>query len=224
MDDHTIYPEVATAIPADLLALISLNSRDGIYRLGGNHQAYRKQLRRFRDHYANAVDELQRLATTQGTASAAAWCHTLKGLTGNLGATALYAAVTAIDAQFRLGKRPDAAELAALRERFQEVMRDLDSLAPAAPDTPASAAAPLTAHAVLALLQRLADALEYDLGSAEALLTELSAGVRTTPLEPEIAAVAASAEDFAIDEALAQLSDVRERLKDTLNAQSGETR
>lgn len=224
MDDHAIDPESATAIPADLLASTSLNSRDGIYRLGGNPQAYRKQLLRFRDHYANAVDELQRLASEQGTAATAAWCHTLKGLTGNLGATALYAAVTAIDAQLRLGKRPDAAEVAALRERFQEVMRDIDHLAPAAPDTPASTAAPLTAPAVLALLQRLADALEYDLGSAEALLTELSAGVRTTALETEIAAIAASAEEFAIDQALAQLSDVRERLKETLNAQSGETR
>lgn len=224
MDDHATHREFATETPADLLALTSLNSRDGIYRLGGNPQVYRKQLRRFRDHFGDAVDELQRLAAEQGTASAAAWCHTLKGLTGNLGATALYAAVTAIDAQLRGGKRPDAAELAALRERFQEVMRDIDSLGPAAPDTPASATAPLTAQAVHALLQRLADALEYDLGSAEALITELSAGVRTTPLEAEIAAIAASTEEFAIDEALAQLTVLRERLKDTLNAQSGETR
>lgn len=224
MDTHAIDREFATEIPADLLALTSLNSRDGIYRIGGNPLAYRKQLRRFRDHYPNAVDELQRLVTEQGTAAAAAWCHTLKGLTGNLGATVLYAAVTAIDAQLRLGKRPNAADLATLRERFQEVMRDIDHLDPAAPDTPASTATPLTAHAVRTLLQRLADALEYDLGSAEALITELSAGVRTTALETEIAAIAASAEEFAIDEALAQLSDVRKRLEETLNTQNGETR
>ena len=43
----------------------------------------------------------------------------------------------------------------------------------------------------------------YDLGAAEPLLAELRAGVAGTPLEPEIAAIAARVDVFDIDAALA---------------------
>ncbi len=65
------------------------------------------------------------------------------------------------------------------------------------------------------LVERLAQALNYDLGAAEPLLAELRAGVGGTALEPEIAAIAAQVEVFAIDEALARLQAVQAQLNPT---------
>ena len=204
---------LAEAFPPDLLALTSLDAREGVRRIGGKAEAYRKQLRRFREHYADAVSELRRRVTEQGTPSAEAYCHALKGVAGNLSATALYAQVAAIDAGLKQGQRPDAATWEALSVRLQAVIDDIDRLAvhpaPALPP----AAAPLDPVTLGERLERLAHALDYDLGAAEPLILELRASVSGTPLEPDLAALAAQIDVFAIDEALTQLHTLQERLK-----------
>jgi hypothetical protein len=55
-------------------------------------------------------------------------------------------------------------------------------------------------------LTQLAHALTHDLGAAEPVLAELRAGVSGAALEPEIAAIAAEVEVFAIDAALELLN------------------
>ena len=203
----------AGELPLDLLALPSLDAREGVRRIGGKAEAYRKQLRRFREHYADAVSQLQRLATEQGASSAEAYCHALKGVTGNLGATALYEKVMDIDAGLKQGIRPDAAAFAEMETLLQAVMDDIDRLSARAVAPPAPAAKPLNPVALSERLERLAYALDYDLGAAEPLILELRAGVSGTPLEPDIAALAAWIDVFAIDEALTQLRTLQERLK-----------
>jgi len=195
-------------IPADLLALGSLEAREGIRRIGGKVEAYRKQLRRFREHYPDAIAELRRLAAEQGTQRAEEHCHALKGVTGNIGAQALYDQIAVIDGQLKQGTLPAAAALDKAEALLLAVLQEIDSLAVAPAPTIASAAAPLAADALRALLARLSHALEYDLGAAEPLLAELRAGVAGTPLEAEVAAVAALVDVFDIDAALVQLKQL----------------
>lgn len=206
---------LADAFPPDLLALTSLNACEGVRRIGGKVEAYRKQLRRFRERYANAIDELQRQVASEGIAQAEAYCHMLKGVVGNLGATALYAQVVDIDHRLKQGEPPDAAALAQMRELLQTVMQDIDGLAVSATLPIAPAAVPLESVEVRARLARLAEALDYDLGAAEPLLAELRAGVSGTVLEPEITAIAAQVDVFAIDEALNLLNALQTRLQAT---------
>ncbi|MEX8519734.1 MAG: response regulator [Leptothrix sp. (in: b-proteobacteria)] len=203
---------LAVELPPDLLALSSLDTREGVRRIGGKAEAYRKQLRRFREHYADAAGELQRLAAQAQPLQAEAYCHALKGVTGNIGATALHEQLSDIDAQLRQGQPPDAATLAQTRRLLQAVLDDIDRLdaGPAPPPPPAAAA--LDPGQLRERLERLARALEYDLGAAEPLLTELRAGVAGTALAPEIAAIAAQVDVFAIDDALKLLSTLQERL------------
>ncbi|HAS51706.1 MAG TPA: hypothetical protein DCS21_08160 [Gammaproteobacteria bacterium] len=200
-------PEIV--LPSDLLALTCFNAHDGIRRMADNADAYRKQLRRFRDRYANAVDELERLAATEGATSARAYCHALKGLTGNLAATALFAQAAGIDAQLKLGNLPDAAALDELRTRLQDAVQEIDGLAAVPEAKPISMSAPLAPERLRGRLAQLAQALEYDLGAAEPLLTELRAGVRD-------AALAARTDAFDINQVLIQLNVLQERLKSTV--------
>ena len=206
-------PPPPDELPPDLAALTTLDAREGVRRIGGKPDAYRNQLRRFREHYADAGGEVQRLATEQGAPAAEAYCHGLKGVAGNLSATALYDHVAALDAQLKQGQLPDAAALAQFQTLLAAVMQDIDRLtvraAPALPTT----APPLERAALRERLQRLAEALDYNVAAAEPLILELRAGVSGTPLEPEIATIAAQVDVFAIEEALAQINALQDRLQ-----------
>lgn len=102
-----------------------------------------------------------------------------------------------------------------LRTRLQDAMQEIDGLAAVPEAKPISISAPLAPERLRGRLAQLAQALEYDLGAAEPLLTELRAGVRDTALAEEIAALAARTDAFDIDQVLIQLNVLQERLKST---------
>jgi len=205
-------PAAAADLPPELLALTSLDAREGVRRIGGKVDAYRRQLHRFREHYAHAVDELQRQASVSGLRAAEDYCHVLKGVVGNIGAVALFDKVAEIDARLKQGQPPQAEAMEELRMRLQDVMRDIDHLAIMSKPTPASVAVPLAPSQLRQRLEALRDALDYDLGSAEPLLAELRAGVVGTALASDIAALAARIDVFDIDAAQALLVQLQERI------------
>jgi two-component system, sensor histidine kinase and response regulator len=203
----------AVELPADLRALAGFDVREGVRRIGGRVEAYRKQLRRFRQNYVQAIDDLERLAHESGPARAEEQCHALKGLTGNLGANALYERLNAFDDQFKRGETPEPAEFDTARHQLQTLMDAIDRLEVDTPPVAESAGPPLPAERLRALLEHLIQALGYDLGAVEPWLTELRAGTTGTALESEIAAIATHFEVFAIDKALALANGLLKRLE-----------
>jgi two-component system sensor histidine kinase/response regulator len=193
-------------LPPPLLALGSLDVREGVRRIGGKASAYRKQLGRFREHYADAAGHLKRLIDEQGNQAVVEYCHALKGVTGNIGATALCDRIAALEVLLKQGLRPQAGALEELRVLLQEVLDDIDTLAEHKVDDPVAVEGEsLSVRALGDLQRRLADALSYDLGAAEPLLAELRAGTAGTELEEEVVAIAALVDVFDIDGALARL-------------------
>ena len=207
-------------LPADLLALCSLDVREGVRRIGGRAAAYRKQLRRFRRHYGGAVEELERLVREDDPARAEEYCHALKGVFGNLGAVVLHERLNAIDDRLKCGRRPDPGMLDEMRGHLERLMAEIDTLEAPAPPPAVPGAASLTAEQIDALLERLIEALNADLGLVDPLLGELRAGTAGGGLETEIAAVANHFDVFAIDEALALAKALRARLRTQLSAVS----
>jgi signal transduction histidine kinase/CheY-like chemotaxis protein/HPt (histidine-containing phosphotransfer) domain-containing protein len=197
--------------PADLLALQSVDAAQGIHRIGGKADAYRKQLHRFREHYAAAVDELQRKILEQGNTEAEAYCHELKGVSGNLGATQLFACVNEVDDVLKQGKIPESAQLENMRKLLQQVMLEIDGLTPPNLSEPVAGAV-LSKAALKMKLELLASLLQSDLGVAEIVLSELRTGVVGTEYESEIHAIAARIDVFNIDEALSLINVLTERI------------
>ncbi|PWF55754.1 response regulator, partial [Massilia glaciei] len=168
-------PARATAAcPPELLALASLDVREGIRRIGGKADAYRRQLLRFRDNYGDAGARLAALLDGDGDGAGAGleaaegYCHALVGVAGNIGAAALFAELGAINARLRQGRAPEPGALAAMDALLAALVADIDSLGPAAPDAAGEPALP--GASLAALLEQLETALEYDLGRAGALL------------------------------------------------------
>ena len=205
-------PEIAD-LPAELLALTSLDVREGVRRIGGQVEPYRKQLRRFHQHYAGGLDELERLLRESGPARAEEYCHALKGVVGNLGANALHERLNAIDERLKRGLSPDPATLAEARERLALLVHEIEILEATAPPLVVPRAEPLAPERLVALLDQIDAALNYDLGALDPLLAELRAGTVGGELETDVATIADHCDRFEIDEALTRVGVLRARLE-----------
>ena len=197
----------------DLQLLTSLDVRQGIRRIGGREDAYRKQLYRFRKHYADADIKLQQLINEYQIQKAEDYCHSLKGVSGNIGAVRLFDSVSRIDAQLKQGQQPEPAELNIMQQHLRQVMNDIDSLTNPVAELSIQPTNSLSRGEVLGLLDKLAYSLEYDLGAAEPLLTEIRANLRGHDLESLVGEIVTKTDIFAIDEALVLLTILRNRLQ-----------
>ena len=193
------------SLSEEMLALRNLDVREGVRRIGGRVDAYRKQLRRFRENYAGAVVELRRLLSDQGVQAAQEYCHALKGVTGNLGAMALYEQIAAIDGGLKAGQPPSEETLEQLQAAFVGVLEDIDRLGRLDDPPSQTSTQRLEPDVLRERLLQLAHALEYDLGAAEPLLEELKVGVAGTPMEAAINNIAGLVDVFDIDAAQEQL-------------------
>jgi HPt (histidine-containing phosphotransfer) domain-containing protein len=103
----------------------AFNVRDAMARLGNNKKLYEKLLGRFSAEYADFYGKLRAAVDGNDWENASALAHTMKGLGGNLGADALYAASLAVETICKAGGA--SPELEGTMENFsRELSRALD--------------------------------------------------------------------------------------------------
>ncbi len=197
---------VAPEIPADLLALKTVDAAQGIRRIGGKAGAYRNQLYRFRKNYSGALAELQRTIRENGVEAGEDYCHALKGVTGNLSANELFACISAVDNVLKSGMMAAPEQFERMGQLLQQTMDEIDGLA-----TPVAAKPKATTtndrNQLLAKLLALASLLKSDLGAADQLLAELLGDEAGMETEQDLVRIAALMDRFATDEALEQIKD-----------------
>jgi signal transduction histidine kinase/DNA-binding response OmpR family regulator/HPt (histidine-containing phosphotransfer) domain-containing protein len=205
------------ACPPELLALASLDAREGIRRIGGNVEAFRRQLRRFADSQHDAPARLLELLRNDDLQRANEMCHSLIGVTGNLGARAVFDQLSALSAFLKQGKMPPNEQLEAAVQHLQALLADLDSLGLADAGTSVvrndgAAGVGDVGAQLTALLLQLEHALQFDLGRCEAILERLRAVTAGTEDAATIEDIARHVNAFAIDAATALASELRLRL------------
>jgi HPt (histidine-containing phosphotransfer) domain-containing protein len=205
----------ASSLPADLQTMVHINAQDGLRRIGGKADGYRKQLRRFRLHYADAVLKIRCFVASGDKQGAETFCHSLRGVTGNIGAQRLYDIVKTIDDQLKQNSFPDDRVLEEAEGLLQLVLCEIDGIAEIDYPSQSSVETPLSPSLLDALLNQLVQALESDLGAAEPILAQLLKGTRGTRIEQEISAIAALIDDFEIDAALTRLQHLNGVAPDT---------
>jgi signal transduction histidine kinase/CheY-like chemotaxis protein/HPt (histidine-containing phosphotransfer) domain-containing protein len=209
--------QAPAACPPELLALASVDAREGIRRIGGNVEAYRKQLRRFAESHRGAGARLLALLRQGDAQGANELCHALVGVTGNLGAHAVFDQLSALSALLKFGTPPADEQADAAVRHLQALLDDIDSLGLADSGAPGASAevamidagrgAPLTA-----LLLQLEHALQFDLGRCEPILARLRAATADTDDAATIETIARQVNEFAIDAAAGTASALRQRL------------
>ncbi|MDH5423962.1 MAG: response regulator [Gammaproteobacteria bacterium] len=201
--------------PEDMKALINLDVKGGIHRIGGNANAYRKQLKRFSKNYADCTTELQRFIDKEGTQQAEGYCHALKGVTGNIGAKKLHEKVTELDDLLKQNQIPEKTALNEMEVLLQAVLSDIESLLETSDTSMSVDCEPLKAIELHNLLQKLLNALETDLGAVETLVIKLQHGLTDSDQKAAIEAIARQIDCFDTDTAIDLINQFQSELNIT---------
>ena len=93
----------------------------GLKRMQGNRKLYRKLLLDFASNYGNAADEIHQALTSDDINQVHSLVHNIKGLAGNLSATGLQNAATAMDSSVKKALSGEDQALKDLIPLFAEV-------------------------------------------------------------------------------------------------------
>ncbi len=194
----------ATAIdmPQDIAGLDTVQ---GLNTLNGNAAAYVRLLRRYAANHADDMARLRARLAAGEREEARRIAHTLKGASGNLGATAAQRLATELDAAFKAGR--EAAQLESpVGELEGELHRLAAAIRAALPEPADAASVAVDRAAVRQVLDQLAPLLAAssmqanDLFEQNAALLKAALGPAGAELEQQIAG-------FLYPEALATLEE-----------------
>ncbi|GGF72437.1 Hpt domain-containing protein [Alteromonas lipolytica] len=129
----------------------------GLRQLNGNRSLLYRLLRKFAAEYRTLDARLQVMMAEKDIANAENLVHTLKGVSGNLGCTAVYQTSRLVNEELKLGK-PEPSSLKELIEQLNETIRVIEEL-PDDSHTPQASDAP--ADAKQQTLQALTQALQH---------------------------------------------------------------
>ena len=120
------FAELAPAAVSDgyeLPAVPGLNVAEGLGRVAGNLKLYRKLLHRFATTEADAAERIASALAAPDRALAERLAHTIKGVAGNIGATAVQQA--AADLEQAIKKSAPAADIDGARASLEECLASL---------------------------------------------------------------------------------------------------
>ncbi len=166
-------PSQSAAGTDELPAIEGLDTQDGLTRVAGNRKLYVKLLRQFVEQHRSVVEEIVTAAAKGEIALAERLAHTLKGVSGNIGAKQVQAAAGKLEKLIR--ERAAAGELEAANRELVAVLdpllvqlgslsRETVSEQPSRGVTPATADPAQWREAAAQLMKLLA---EFDAGAAD---------------------------------------------------------
>jgi PAS domain S-box-containing protein len=186
--------------------LPGIDTTDGVARFGGNVQSYIKLLNKFVENQAGAVTEISRSLESGERDVAERVAHTLKGVSGSIGATELQTLAAGMEAAIKQGADD---KLAALVEttglelsRVTGLIENMDSAG--VPDAPSGELPEDLMQQLQSLLDRLE---EYD-SAAEDVLFEILEQVRGTPVQDMLTGIRHKITQYDLEGAAEDLKPV----------------
>jgi two-component system sensor histidine kinase/response regulator len=176
-------------VPAELAAIPGLDTSLGLKTLNGNLAAYTRLLRRYAADHADDMTRLRQRLTAHEHEEARRLAHTLKGSSGNLGATGVQRLAAELEAAIKEGR--DAAAIERLASSVETELQSLTAALRAA--LPEEAAAPYAGAVDWAVVRQVLAELEpllaassiqaNDLFEANAAMLKAALGPVGTTLE-----------------------------------------
>ncbi|MBU1109221.1 MAG: response regulator [Candidatus Riflebacteria bacterium] len=190
-----------------------LDTKAGLRRVAGNRQLYANLLQRFAEGQSSAVELIRKALANGEKNTAERVAHTLKGVSGNIGATSLQSIAATLEKGLKAGKDLTAieTELAQCEEIFNKTIAAItlftantagenakkQNIAPATADLDPSSAARMLKHFHYLLAQSDGESEDY-LEQNEAFLKALLGEDALTKLQNSLS-------QFDFDAALAHL-------------------
>jgi PAS domain S-box-containing protein len=164
---RAIPEEKEEAILPSELPGIALSS--GLARVGGNRQLYAKLLCKFREGHEKAVQEIRAALHRGDRETAGRLAHTVKGVSGNLGAESLYRAAAELEKAIKEGQQdidPPVARFGSQLKTVMDGIKVLEESLAAQKEPEPSTEVSIDKETVKILLQETARLLESDLTEA----------------------------------------------------------
>jgi two-component system sensor histidine kinase/response regulator len=197
--------------------LPGISMASGLERVGGNQPLYGKLLCQFKASHENAGAEIRAALRSGDRERAGRLAHTVKGVSGNLGAESLYRAAAELEKAIKEGKENVEPPLIEFGSQLKTVMDGIKGLEKKmaeqkAPDL--SSVAEVDKETVRGLLQDMARLLESDLTEAMSRLEALRQHLAPSSVHEEFRRLEKQVESFDTDgaaksiEAIARALDI----------------
>jgi HPt (histidine-containing phosphotransfer) domain-containing protein len=205
-------PISTTDLPEITLpAIQGLDTASSLDRLQGNKQLYLKLLSKFSRHYQDFDLQLESALGQPDKEPAVRLAHTIKGLAGNIGATALAAIAAKAESELHSDQRSDDT-LGSLREEVKNLLQQLDGIHGDKPSRQPTATFD-KAHAAQILEQLSAMLEEYDVAVGD-FLERNKASLGTAELSTPLKSLEKAIADYDYEQAMQQLSNMLEKLNE----------
>jgi len=198
--------------------LPGITLEDGLARVGGNKPLYVKLLRKFRESQSGAVEGIESALQSGDAETATRLAHTVKGVSGNLGAEGLYRASADLEKAIKEGKTKSLEDkIAEFDSRLRVVMEGIEALEEqetrkskeAVPEEEVV----VDREAVKPLLKEMARLLESDLVEAMNRLEALGQHLRNSSVKKEFKRLEKQVEGFDTEGALKTLESMAQALR-----------
>jgi len=187
----------------------------GLERMGGNKQLYAKLLCKFKEGQERAVEQIKAALQSGDVETAVRLAHTVKGVSGNLGAESLHRAAADLEKAIKEGKDNIDSLLTGFGSQLKIVMdgiRALEENLAAQKEPEPSTAVSVDKGAVKLLLQDMAQLLESDLTEAMNRLEALRQHLANSSAHEEFKRLEKQVESFDTDGALKSVEAIAKAL------------
>lgn len=213
---HWLKPKLETTAPREqppavlpntdepaLPHLLDLDTTGGLARVAGNRRLYLNLLDRYSAEQANAPTRIWAALAADDRATAERLAHTLKGVSGNIGAIGIQDLAAHLEQAIRQGATPAALEplLGQIETALAALLAGLGTV----PREASTATVTVNREELEPILARLRQLLtDDDAEAADYLATHRAALAGSLPAEPFLA-LEKAVNDYNFDEALQQL-------------------
>ncbi len=205
----SVVPAARESLPADLKTIPGLDTGKGLKVLNGHISTYLRLLRQYATDHGEDIAQLREQLSSGDRESARLLAHTLKGSSGNLGATTVQVLAAKLEAAIRDGR--DIVEIEGLTSTLESIVKQL--VAEISKALPKKVEAPNAVEVDWTLVGQVVSQLELLL-SASSLqaneLVEIHASLLKAALGPTGVELVDRIEHFQYPEALELLMRVRQ--------------
>jgi HPt (histidine-containing phosphotransfer) domain-containing protein len=196
-------------------SLEGIDIEEGLRRVGGNRKLYRKLLLDFYQDHGEDVKAIREALENSDVDKAHRIAHTIKGVSGSIGAENLYKAAEKLDAALNKGQQDTYYDLlSGLEDALAPVVQGLEVLSALGEkeDTGPVDAGPVDVEAVAALLEKLQSLLEEMDPEAENEMAALKAQLGAQAHQELVKKLSKQVGEFEFEEALQTLNKLRKSL------------
>ena len=194
-------------------SLPGIDIKTGLERVAGNQKLYRNLLKKFSKNQANAIEKIKDALQSQDLELATRLAHTLKGVSGNIGATALQSAAKDLEAEILQGADVSPILFESTRSQMDQVLRSIEDLEEDIA-YPQDEDAAVDFVAVNRLIKQLKAYLEEDDTEAAEVIDELKNHLKGSEVEQKLVLIEDAIGEYDFETALEELSQM-EKLRNT---------